>query len=96
MAMIGSPRNWGVAAVGGAHPRHRLCEFLNRQLQRSATATCGRCRSNLDCEPYDSADPPLFEAEAAYLERHGLLLPGERKQLSAADFKPGAVELEAA
>lgn len=36
----------------------------------------------------DSDDPPLYESEAAFLERHGLFLPGERKRLKKADFEP--------
>ena len=36
----------------------------------------------------DENDPPTFEAQATYLERHGLLLPGERKRLKKADFEP--------
>lgn len=39
----------------------------------------------------DPNDPPLFEAQAAYLDRHGLLLPGERERLTDEDFKPEAV-----
>ncbi len=34
----------------------------------------------------DPADPPRFESQAAYLRRHKLLLPGEEKRLTAADF----------
>jgi hypothetical protein len=41
----------------------------------------------------DACDPPRFEAQAAYLERHGLLLPGERKRLRRADFEPETVVL---
>lgn len=41
--------------------------------------------------PYDLADPPLYEAEASYLERRGLLLPGERQRLTKADFEPEPV-----
>jgi hypothetical protein len=36
----------------------------------------------------DPQNPPVFEAEATYLDRHNLLLPGERKRLTAADFAP--------
>jgi hypothetical protein len=39
-------------------------------------------------EDEDSADPALVETEAGYLERHGLLLPGERRRLTEVDFKP--------
>lgn len=47
-----------------------------------------------DAAPIDPNDPPLFESEAAYLERHGLLLPGEKQRLKAADFEPEAVMLD--
>jgi hypothetical protein len=39
-------------------------------------------------EAYDPADPPLFESQASYLERHGLLLPGEHRLLRKDDFEP--------
>lgn len=39
----------------------------------------------------DPADPPIYESQAAYVERHGLLLPGERKRLRKADFEPEAL-----
>ncbi len=35
-----------------------------------------------------NADPPMVEAEAAYLDRLGLWLPGERARVSAAAFAP--------
>jgi hypothetical protein len=41
-----------------------------------------------------TANPPLFEAQASYLERHGLLLPGERKRLSVRDFQPECAPIE--
>ena len=37
---------------------------------------------------FDVADPPLFESQAAFLDRHGLLSPTERHRLSDADFAP--------
>jgi hypothetical protein len=39
----------------------------------------------------DVEDPPTFESQAAYLERHGLFLEGERKRLRKQDFEPEAV-----
>jgi hypothetical protein len=36
----------------------------------------------------DPENPPIFESQAAYLERHGLFLPGERKRLTRRDFEP--------
>jgi hypothetical protein len=44
--------------------------------------------------PVNPADPPLYEAEATYLRRHGLLLRGEAARLKAADYEPVAVVLE--
>ena len=34
----------------------------------------------------DPRNPPVFDSQAAYLDRHGLFLPGERKRLGKADF----------
>ena len=39
----------------------------------------------------DRSDPPTFEAEATYLERLGLLLPGERRRLRKEDFEPESI-----
>jgi hypothetical protein len=39
----------------------------------------------------DPNDPPIFESQASYMDRHGLFLPGERKLLKAADFAPEVV-----
>jgi hypothetical protein len=42
----------------------------------------------------DPAFQPLFESQAAFLKRNGLLGSGELKRLSPADFEPEAVVLE--
>ncbi len=42
----------------------------------------------------DPSDPPRYESEASYLKRHDLLLPGERKRLSAQDFEPECIAFE--
>ena len=50
--------------------------------------------STQDGKPYafaasfDRADVPVYESQAAFLLRHGLLLPGERERLTPADFAP--------
>jgi hypothetical protein len=36
----------------------------------------------------DPHNPPVFESQATYLDRHGLLLPGERRRLGDEDFRP--------
>lgn len=35
----------------------------------------------------DDDDPPVYESQASYLERHGLLTESERKRLTPADFE---------
>ena len=49
---------------------------------------------NFEGVPPDPNDPPCYESQAAYLRRHGLLLPGERKRLSAQDFQPECVPVK--
>lgn len=46
----------------------------------------------LVADAFDPADPPRFESEATYLERHGLLAPGERERLTEADFQPEVLQ----
>jgi hypothetical protein len=41
----------------------------------------------------DPDDPPVFESQAAYLERHGLLMPGERERLRRSDLEPEALSI---
>jgi hypothetical protein len=36
----------------------------------------------------DPDNPPTYESQAAYLERHDLFLPGERRRLTKRDFEP--------
>ncbi|MFO8085476.1 MAG: hypothetical protein R6U27_14285 [Desulfobacterales bacterium] len=36
----------------------------------------------------DPENPPRFESEAAFLQRLGLLMPGEAEKLTGADFEP--------
>lgn len=40
------------------------------------------------------AAPPVLESEAAYLRRHGLLLPGEARRLRDEDYEPEQIEVE--
>jgi hypothetical protein len=41
--------------------------------------------------PIDPKNPPTFESEATFLDRHGLLLPGERDRLQDDDFAPVSI-----
>lgn len=38
--------------------------------------------------PIDKDNPPMFESQAAYLQRYGLLKKSEEKRLSDSDFEP--------
>jgi hypothetical protein len=44
-----------------------------------------------DGVPIDPDNPPLYESESNFLRRHLLLLSGEEKKLTAADFAPVSV-----
>ena len=44
--------------------------------------------------PIDPLNPPAFEAQAAYLDRHDLLLPGEKKRLRKCDWRPEIIKPE--
>lgn len=47
--------------------------------------------TDLGVPALDPDDPPTFESEAAYLERHALLQPGERRRLTDEDFESVSV-----
>jgi len=49
--------------------------------------------SSRGVQSLDPADPPLFEAQATYLKRLGLFLPGEEGRLKPGDFEPEAAIL---
>ena len=40
----------------------------------------------------DPEDPPVFESEATYLDRHGLLTAAERRRLRVADYEPVVID----
>ena len=43
---------------------------------------------------FDADDPPMFESQALYLDRHGLLCPCERRQLGSDAFEPETIQYE--
>jgi hypothetical protein len=43
---------------------------------------------------FDADDPPMFESQAQYLDRHGLLCPRERRQLGSDAFEPETIQYE--
>jgi hypothetical protein len=42
-------------------------------------------------KPLDPNDPPAYESQASYLDRHKLLTPAERRRLRKKDFEPEIV-----
>jgi hypothetical protein len=59
--------------------------------QRDVEYYTGTARgSTFEGVAIDAEDPPIYESQAAYLERHGLFLPGERRRLTKPDFEPEA------
>ena len=57
-------------------------------IMRSDVEAYVRIGTPLGVPALDPADPPMYESEAAYLDRLALLLPGERKRLRESDFEP--------
>lgn len=53
-----------------------------------ALAKRGFLRPIVEYPAIDPANPPVFESQATYLDRYNLLLPGERRRLRDADFRP--------
>jgi hypothetical protein len=41
----------------------------------------------------DPANPPLYESEATFLDRNGMLVKGERARLKPEDFAPESVDV---
>jgi len=46
---------------------------------------------NFPYDAIDPADPPAFESQAAYLQRHRLFLPGEENRIPAEASDPEVV-----
>jgi hypothetical protein len=66
-------------------------------LDRPGTRPSGWWRFSADRpreRPRVQHQPSLVESEASYLLRNNLLLPGERRRLRAADFRPERCEDE--
>jgi hypothetical protein len=51
--------------------------------------------TDADWRVVDPNNPPSFESQAAYLDRHGLLSDAEHRRLTPADFEPVTVRLDA-
>jgi hypothetical protein len=45
--------------------------------------------------PLDPKDPPAYESQATYLDRHDLLIPAERRRLGKKAFEPETVRSSA-
>jgi hypothetical protein len=59
--------------------------------ERSAHAPHFVCGVPADWTAIDPKFPPLYESQASYLDRLGLLSRAERRKLKPADFKPQSI-----
>jgi hypothetical protein len=77
--------------MGGLHVFDRGVP-VSGWVTEDTLATYRRLGTPLGLLAINTSDPPTFESEAAYLDRLGLLLPGEKRRLVVADdFEPEAV-----
>jgi hypothetical protein len=88
------PTAWW-SRLHATEPRRQVSGRMVKRWHRSANQTPSSWADRLPNlewgfwhdEP-DPDDPPRYESEAAFLERLGVLLPGERELLKPADFLP--------
>jgi hypothetical protein len=74
-----------------AHGEHYERGVPDQWIRQSDIDVYALIGSPLDVPALDPTDPPLYESEAAYLERLGLWLPGERRRVPKKDFQPESV-----
>ena len=48
---------------------------------------------DLEADAIDPENPPKFESQATYLDRHGLLTVQEKKKLTEANFEPETIDI---
>ena len=92
--VCGIPTTW-VSEFQVAYYTGKAVDIHGNPIGRTDHAGNPRTADSFDGVALDPADPPLFESQAVYLDRHGLLTPAERKRLSEADFAPEAVAASA-
>lgn len=66
-------------------------EYYNGRAVDVYDAPIGQNYSEGDfvAQHFDPNDPPRYESQAAYLKRHGLLMPGEARRIKPSQFLPG-------
>lgn len=79
---FGLPASGWVTDFDVAYYRGRAVDVHGKPI---ATEFRGRA---FPFEALDPNDPPTFESEAAYLDRHGLMTPAERRRVPAVAFEP--------
>jgi hypothetical protein len=62
--------------------------------ERYSVGPCLRCAVPTNFIDLNEADPPRYESEAAYLDRHGLLAAAEKARLTSEHFEPDVLEVE--
>jgi hypothetical protein len=78
---------------------HFYCGIPDSWLTQCEVKTYSELGRERNAEPFTGAaigpnDPPKFESQAAYLERHGLLAPEEKRRLKLKDFEPELIGVE--
>jgi hypothetical protein len=90
------PRRLRVGGVGQIIPAYDIPANLKFGIPRRDDFICERllsawqkigCTHGKKYHIYNEADPPAYESQATYLKRHKLLMPGEAKRLTDADFE---------
>ena len=82
------PRHAAVVLVGYSAPERRRQVGGGRTRTNGSVPTWAWGLPEYDAVPVDPRDPPIFESEPAFLERHDLLTADERRRLRAEDFAP--------
>jgi hypothetical protein len=68
------------------------CDYYNRAGLFKHIAPNQNSTGTFTGVAIDPLDPPVYESQAAYLDKHGLFLPGEKKRLKKPDFEPETLE----
>jgi hypothetical protein len=85
---------------GTGTPRHERLAYMEHYvlgvpagwiMQHDIDIYRQHLHTDLGVPALDPADPPVYESEAAYLDRLGLWLPGERRRVDKEDFEPESI-----
>lgn len=87
----GERRRLGGIGTSLGDPPRLHCGIPAEWLSARSADMWRRCGHDCPWPAVDPADPPRFEAQATFLDRHGLLKADERRRLPQNAFDPEAV-----